>query len=62
MGMSVKGVEQHRLVGRAIGLLLADPALSERERADCERLRRRADLGVERLKRTKQERKQRLRA
>ena len=53
MGMSVKGVAQHRLVARGMNLLLADPLLDPALRKDCETLRRRADLGLARLKNKK---------
>lgn len=54
MGMSVKGLQQHRLIAKAIGLLLSEiNYLTADEVADCERLRRRADLAIERHKHKK---------
>lgn len=52
--MAVKGLEQHRLIAKGMTLLLADClTLTPDQRADCERLRRRADLGIDRHKQKK---------
>ena len=56
MGMSVKGLEQHRLIAKGMTVLMADLVLTEDQRADCERLRQRADLAIERLKKRKRDR------
>lgn len=53
MGMAVKGLGQHRLVAKAMGIMLAECMLTEDELADARRLRQRADLAIDRLKRRK---------
>lgn len=52
MGMSVKGLGEHRLI--ALGLRLAlSHVTTDEDRARVQRLRRRADLGIARCKQRK---------
>ena len=55
MGMAVKGIKQHRLIAKAIGHLVSEwnRILTADELADCARLRQRADLAIQRLKKRK---------
>ena len=56
MGMAVKGATQHRLVGRALDLLLLSPGLDPFHRASAEILRGRVELALERIQERKRAR------
>ena len=56
MGMSVKGIAEHRIVRDAVAWWKATGPLSDADHASCSRLMQRADLAIARIKERKAKR------